>query len=144
MLKIARVVGITFALLLVMAACNPEPVLISRTLNWQPTPTPRPLTAAQVAGLVETQLVNVAGLSVTVSADENGNLVVQSDSALDDAAVINISQTVAGFIELDYTNLDTVTIEAGGSTKQLSASTLMNWYNRDIDDAALLAAATEG
>jgi hypothetical protein len=139
MLKIARIVGMTLLLPLLLVACNPAGFFGTQAYNDQPTPTPRSYTAAQTASLIRTQLVETQGLPVEVMAGGEGELVVQYPAGTQDESTLlgSISRTIGGFAELNYTSVYTVTMVPmtnGQPGEALTTNTdeINAWYQREI------------
>jgi hypothetical protein len=136
MSKFAKTAGVLVVLMFALAACNPLEFFSVRAYNWQPTPTPRPMTAPQVAELVQLQLTQVSNVPVTVEAVSPGELTVRLNrlgEQLSPQAVLAIGEAVGGFLDLNYTFLRTVTIVTGqNESVQLSSGQILAWYNGEM------------
>jgi hypothetical protein len=157
MLKIAKVVGIVLLLPLLFTACaNPQGFFLDGPTYYRPTPTPRSLTAAEVASLVQTQLNEVQGLPVEVLADGETGLFVLYDLAAttgteggDQEAILAISRVVGGLLEINYTSINQVTLvmmlgdQEAGLALTATADDILDWYNANINRDEFLARWTE-
>jgi hypothetical protein len=142
MLKVAKLAGIVFALAFMLSGCTAEIFSIGATsVNYQPSPTPLPLTATQAAELAQIQLTNVTGLPVTVEAVSPSEIAVRYTRLGEEVtpqAVIDIAQTFGGLLELNYTYIRTVTISTDTVNAQIPAATILAWYNQDVSSQQLV------
>lgn len=144
---ILAAVGIGLAVLVGLAgmifgigSLGSGPELVSNPAYvWQPTPTAVAIETAEVAELAQAQLAGAAGLPVEVTTGEPGELIVSFTSEVTDTTVLRVASTVGGFAELNYESVDLLTIEMGGSTMQVTADNVLDWYNRDLSDEEFLA-----
>jgi hypothetical protein len=136
MSKFAKTAGVLVVLMFTLAACNPLAFFSARPYDWQPTPTPRPMTATQVAELVQLRLAQVSNVPVTVEAVSPGELSIRLNrlgEQLSPQSVLAIGEAVGGFLDLNYTFLRTVTIVTGeNQTAQLSAQQISAWYSGEM------------
>ncbi len=151
MLKIAKAVGVTFLLPLLLVACaNPTSFFLSGSTYYAPTPTPRSLTTAQAAGIVQTQLATVQGLPMQVVPDGETGLAVFYDlnaagDRTDQDAILAVSRAVGGLIDLEYVNIERVSLfmmmgQQNMGLVEASATDIQAWYDALISDQELLNA----
>ncbi len=112
----------------------------ARTYNWQPTPTPISIPPDELVNLLQIQLVDVRGLPVTIEAPEAGALNIAYEGSLDSLTVFEMLSKIGGFLELNYIDLDTLTIEANGTTLETDGATVSDWYQQNISNDAMLSA----
>jgi hypothetical protein len=144
---IIAAVGIGLALLVGLAgmifgigSLGSSPALVSNPAYvWQATPTALAITTPELAQLAQSQLAGATGLPVEVTAGEPGELIVSYTDEVTDTVVLRTASTIGGFVELNYESVDLMTIEMGGSTIQVAADTVLDWYNRDLSDEEFLA-----
>jgi hypothetical protein len=144
---ILAAVGIGLAVLVGLAgmifgigSLGSSPALVSNPAYvWQATPTAVAITTPELAQLAQSQLAGAQGLPVEVTTGEPGELIVSFTSEVTDTTLLRAASTVGGFAELNYESVDLLTIEMGGSTMQVTADNVLDWYNRDLSDDEFLA-----
>jgi hypothetical protein len=144
---IVAAVGIGLALLVGLAgmifgigSLGSSPALVSNPAYvWQATPTALAITTPEIAQLAQSQLAGATGLPVEVTTGEPGELIVSYTDEVTDTVVLRTASTIGGFVELNYESVDLMTIEMGGSTMQVTADTVLDWYNRNLSDEEFLA-----
>jgi hypothetical protein len=119
----------------------------TRTYNYQPTVTPLAVTPAQVANLIGTQFLAFEGLegTPTVTANEDGSLVVSYNGGMSDALLLAVGNVVGGQLELDYISAETVptvVVEASDATVVVDTNLINQWYQRDLADNEFLVLLT--
>lgn len=160
MLKLARIAGIALLLSFALVGCSdPTGYFLSRSAYYKVTPTPRNLTAEQLAGLVQTQLVQANGVAVesvtvgaandlviryTASPSETVNLVSTPEGQ---NVLMAVGRVIGGYYDLDYANIDAVTVVPVGNGQPGAAVTTKTvhieaWYNRQIPDQAYMSVWT--
>jgi hypothetical protein len=140
-------VGIGLALLVAMGgmifgigSLGSSPELVSNPAYvWQATPTALPISTSEIANLAQAQLADASGLPVEVSTGEEGEIVIAFTNEVTDTTILRAASTVGGFIELNYTTVDLMTVQMGDATMQVAADNVLAWYNRNLSDEEFLA-----
>lgn len=141
MVKLVRIVGFVLLSLLLLSACSPTEFFLTRTYNWQPTPTPRDLSGAVVSTLLTTQLAQLAGETPTVTVDESETTVLVVEFAGGgDELVMQTFSSIGGFLEVNETTVETVSVTAGGNTVEADTTLISEWFNRNVTDEEFAAA----